>query len=254
MSIRTANVDGVFRIEIARPEKKNALSMAMYAAMAEAIAAAHDDGTVRALVIHGQPDVFTAGNDIEDFMKHPPTGPDAPVFRFMMALGMAEKPVIAAVNGPAVGIGTTLLYHCDLAYCGAHAMFSMPFVALGLCPEFGSSLLAPLSAGYRKAAEKILLSEPISPAEAVEMRLINQVLDDDKVLEHAMAQAARFNRLPPAAVRESKRLMRLALKPMLEKLIEEEARAFSRMLTRPEAREAFTAFFERRKPDWSQFS
>lgn len=254
MSIRTANVDGVFRIEIARPEKKNALSMAMYAAMAEAIAAAHDDGTVRALVIHGQPDVFTAGNDIEDFMKHPPTGPDAPVFRFMMALGMAEKPVIAAVNGPAVGIGTTLLYHCDLAYCGAHAMFSMPFVALGLCPEFGSSLLAPLSAGYRKAAEKILLSEPISPAEAVEMRLINQVLDDDKVLEYAMAQAARFNRLPPAAVRESKRLMRAALKPMLEKLIEEEARAFSRMLTRPEAREAFTAFFERRKPDWSQFS
>jgi enoyl-CoA hydratase/carnithine racemase len=133
-------------------------------------------------------------------------------------------------------------------------MFSMPFVALGLCPEFGSSLLAPLSAGYRKAAEKILLSEPISPDEAIEMRLVNQVLDDDKVLEHAMAQAARFNRLPPAAVRESKRLMRLPLKPMLEKLIEEEARAFSRMLVRPEAREAFTAFFERRKPDWSQFS
>lgn len=254
MSIQTETRDGICRIEIARPEKKNALSMAMYTAMADAIAAAHEDGTVRALVIHGQPDVFTAGNDIEDFMKHPPAGPDAPVFRFMTALGMAEKPVIAAVNGPAVGIGTTLLYHCDLAYCGAHAMFSMPFVALGLCPEFGSSLLAPLSAGYRKAAEKILLSEPIGPDEAVEMRLVNQVLDDDKVLEHAMAQAARFNRLPPAAVRESKRLMRASLKPMLEKLIEEEARSFSRMLTRPEAREAFTAFFERRKPDWSQFS
>jgi len=254
MSIKIETFDGICRIEIARPEKKNALSMAMYSAMAEAIGAAQEDGGVRAILIHGQPDVFTAGNDIEDFMQHPPTGPDAPVFQFMLALGTCEKPVVAAVNGPAVGIGTTMLYHCDLVYCGAHAMFSMPFVALGLCAEFGSSLLAPLGAGYHKAAEKLLLSEPISSDEALEMKIVNQVLDDDKVLAHAMAQAQRFVRLPPAAVRETKRLMKLSFRPQLEKLIQEEAKSFGRMLTSPEAKEAFTAFFERRKPDFSRFS
>lgn len=254
MSIKTETFDGIARIEIARPEKKNALSMAMYSAMAEAIGAAQDDAAVRAILIHGQPDVFTAGNDIEDFMQNPPTGPDAPVFQFMLALGTCEKPVVAAANGPAVGIGTTMLYHCDLVYCGAHAMFSMPFVALGLCSEFGSSMLVPINAGYHKAAEKLLLSEPISSDEAVEMKIVNQVLDDDKVLAHAMAQAQRFVRLPPAAVRETKRLMKAAFRPQLEKLIQEEAKSFGRMLKSAEAKEAFTAFFERRKPDWSSFS
>ncbi|MEF9995444.1 MAG: enoyl-CoA hydratase [Burkholderiaceae bacterium] len=254
MSIKIETFDGIARIEIARPEKKNALSMAMYLAMAEAIGAAQEDSAVRAILIHGQPDVFTAGNDIEDFMRNPPTNAEAPVFQFMLALGTCDKPVVAAVNGPAVGIGTTMLYHCDLAYCGAHAMFSMPFVALGLCSEFGSSMLVPINAGYHKAAEKLLLSEPISADEALEMKIVNQVLDDDKVLAHAMAQAQRFVRLPPAAVRETKRLMKAAFRPQLEKLIQEEATSFGRMLKSPEAKEAFTAFLERRKPDWSSFS
>jgi len=144
VSIEVSTSNGVARIGIARPEKKNAITVAMYQSMADAIGAAHDDGTVRAILIHGEKDVFTAGNDLEDFMKNPPAGMDAPVFQFMQALGLSEKPVVAAVNGAAVGIGTTMLMHCDLVYCADNAMFSMPFVSLGVCSEFASSLTIPL--------------------------------------------------------------------------------------------------------------
>jgi enoyl-CoA hydratase/carnithine racemase len=254
MSIKTATADGVARIEIARPEKKNAITVAMYQQMADAIAAAHDDATVRAIVIHGQPDIFTAGNDLEDFMKNPPTGMDAPVFQFMLALGMAEKPVVAAVNGAAVGIGTTLLAHCDLAYCADNAMFSMPFVSLGLCAEFGSSLLVPLAAGYHKAAEKLLLGDPMSAEEALEMKLVNRILPPDEVLGYALKQAGRFNNLPPTSVRETKRLMKAGWKSITEKIIADEAASFGRLLGSAEAKEAFSAFFGRRKPDFSKFA
>jgi enoyl-CoA hydratase/carnithine racemase len=254
MTIKTETTEGVARIEIARPEKKNALTVAMYHQMADAIAAAHEAPTVRAIVIHGQADIFTAGNDLEDFMKNPPTGMDAPVFRFMLALGMAEKPVVAAVNGAAVGIGTTLLAHCDLAYCADNAMFSMPFVSLGLCAEFGSSLLVPLAAGYHKAAEKLLLGEPMSAEEALEMKLVNRILPPNEVLDYAIKQARRFNNLPPTSVRETKRLMKAGWKSVTEKIIADEAQTFARMLKSAEAKEAFSAFFERRKPDFTQFS
>jgi enoyl-CoA hydratase/carnithine racemase len=256
MTIRTETGKGVARIEIARPEKKNAITVAMYRQLAEAIAAAHDDGAVRAIVIHGQPDIFTAGNDLEDFMKNASRemGLDAPVFQFMRALGYSEKPVIAAVNGAAVGIGTTMLMHCDLVYCGDSAMFSMPFVSLGLCSEFASSLLVPLAAGYHRAAEKLLLSEPISAEEALEMQIVNRILPPDEVLPHALRQAARFNQLPPASVRETKRLLRSGWKAAVEKMIVDEAQTFGRLLTSAEAKEAFAAFFERRKPDFSRFS
>jgi enoyl-CoA hydratase/carnithine racemase len=251
--IRTEHAGGIARIEIARPEKKNAITVAMYQQMAAAIAAAHEDAAVRVLLIHGQPEVFTAGNDLEDFLKNPPTNMDAPVFQFMQALGNAEKPVVVAVHGAAVGIGTTMLAHCDLVYAADTAMFSMPFVSLGLCAEFGSSLLVPLAAGYHKAAEKLLLSEPISAEEAVEMRLVNRLLPPDEVLPYARRQAERLVALPPASVRETKRLMKSGWKAVTEKLIAEEVKSFSRMLREPEAKEAFTAFFERRKPDFSQF-
>lgn len=253
MSIKTETAEGVASIEIARPEKKNAISAAMYQAMADAIAAAHAAAAVRAILIHGQPEVFTAGNDLEDFLKHPPTGMDAPVFRFMQALGASEKPVVAAVNGAAVGIGTTMLLHCDLVYCADNAMFSMPFVSLGLCAEFGSSLLVPLAAGYHKAAEKLLLSEPISAEEAAEMKIVNRILPPDEVLGYARKQAARFGSLPPSSVRETKRLMKAGWRAAVEKIIADEAQTFGRMLGSAEAKEAFTAFFERRKPDFSRF-
>jgi enoyl-CoA hydratase/carnithine racemase len=253
MTIRTHTADGVCTIEIARPEKKNALTVAMYQQMADAIGAAHDEPSVRAILIHGQPDIFTAGNDLEDFMKNPPADEKAPVFQFMAALGYAEKPVIAAVNGAAVGIGTTLLLHCELAYCADNAMFSMPFVSLGLCSEFASSLLVPLNAGYHKAAEKLLLGEPMSAEEALEMRIVNRILPPNEVLDHARKQALRFNGLPPTSVRETKRLMKAGWRSLTEKIIQDEARSFARMLRTDEAKEAFNAFFERRKPDFSRF-
>lgn len=254
MSIEVRTENGVARIAIARPEKKNALTVAMYQALADAIGAAHDEGTVRAILIHGEKDVFTAGNDLEDFMKNPPAGMDAPVFRFMQALGLAEKPVVAAVNGAAVGIGTTMLMHCDLVYCADNAMFSMPFVSLGLCSEFASSLTIPLAAGFHKAAEKLLLAEPISAEEALEMKIVNRILPPGEVLDYAIRQAERFNALPPASVRETKRLMKASWRAMTEKLIVEEATSFGKLLRNAEAKEAFTAFFERRKPDFSRFS
>jgi enoyl-CoA hydratase/carnithine racemase len=255
MTIRTDTTEGIARIEIARPEKKNAITVAMYTQLTEALVAAHADPAVRVILIHGQPDIFTAGNDLEDFLKNPPRdGMNAPVFRFMQALGGAERPVIAAVNGAAVGIGTTMLMHCDLVYCADNAMFSMPFVSLGLCSEFASSLLVPLAAGYQKAAEKLLLSEPISAEEAIEMKIVNRILPPDEVLPYAKRQAARFGALPPGSVRETKRLMKSAWKTVVEKTIVDEATTFGRMLGSAEAKEAFTAFFERRKPDFSRFS
>jgi enoyl-CoA hydratase/carnithine racemase len=252
--IKTETQDGVARIEIARPEKKNALTAAMYQAMADAIAAAHDDAAVRAILIHGQPSIFCAGNDLEDFLKNPPAGLDAPVFQFMQALGTAEKPVVAAVHGAAVGIGTTMLMHCDFVYAADNAMFSMPFVSLGICAEFGSSMLVPLAAGYHKAAEKLLLGEPISAEEAVEMRIVNRLLPPGEVLAYATRQAQRFNTLPPASVRATKRLMKSGWKAVVEKVIMDEGQTFAKMLTQGEAREAMSAFLERRKPDFSAFS
>jgi enoyl-CoA hydratase/carnithine racemase len=256
MSIKTESTGGVARIEIARPEKKNAITVAMYEQLADAFAAANADAQVRAIVIHGQPDIFTAGNDLEDFMAQNTRdqGMDAPVFKFMRALAGCEKPVVAAVNGAAVGIGTTMLMHCDLAYCSDNAMFSMPFTSLGLCPEFASSLLVPLASGYHRAAEKLLLAEPISAEDAVEMRIVNRILPPGEVLAFAKRQAARFTQLPPASVRETKRLLRAGWKAAVEKAIAEESQSFGRLLSSPEAKEAFTAFFERRKPDFSRFS
>ena len=253
MSIAVQTINGVARIAIARPEKKNAITVAMYQEMADAIGAAHDDGAVRAILIHGERDVFTAGNDLEDFLKNPPAGMDAPVFQFMQMLGLAEKPVVAAVNGAAVGIGTTMLMHCDLVYCADNAMFSMPFVSLGVCSEFASSLTIPLAAGFHKAAEKLLLAEPISAEEAFEMKIVNRILPPGEVLDYAIRQAERFNALPPASVRETKRLMKASWRAMTEKLIVDEAKSFEKLLRGAEAKEAFTAFFERRKPDFSSF-
>jgi enoyl-CoA hydratase/carnithine racemase len=259
MTIKTETADGVARIEIARPEKKNAITAAMYTQMAEAIARAHEDKAVRAILIHGQPDIFTAGNDVEDFLRFPLTADpahamDAPPYQFIKALGFAEKPVVAAVNGAAVGIGTTMLMHCDLVYCADNAMFSMPFVALGICSEFASSLTVPLNAGYHKAAEKLLLSDPISAEEALDMKIVNRILPPAEVLPYARKQAMRFNALPPNSVRETKRLMKSGWKAAMEKVLLDEATTFNRMLVGAEAKEAFSAFLERRKPDFSKFA
>lgn len=251
--IKTATFNGVTTIEIARPEKKNALTMAMYQAMADAINAAALDGAVRALLITGQPGVFTSGNDLEDFMQRPPQGPDSPVARFMQSLLAFDKPVVAAVTGAAIGIGTTMLLHCDLVYVSDEARLAMPFVSLGLVPEYASSLVLPQLLGHVRAAEKLLLGEPFAGAAAVELGIANAVLPASEVVNHARRMAERFNALPPGAVRDTKRLMRTAQKQAVQHTMATEGEIFSARLRSPEAMEAFQAFFQKRKPDFTKF-
>lgn len=253
MSIKTAIVNGVLTIEIARPEKKNALTRAMYQEMADALKAANEDNTVRAVLIQGQPGIFTSGNDIEDFMSSPPRDEDAPVFQFMRAMISCDKPVIAAVNGAAIGIGTTLLLHCDFVYVADDARLAMPFVSLGLVPEFGSSLIVPRLLGQRRAAEKLLLGDPFTGEQAVDYGIANAVLPASEVVNQARRVAERFNNLPPSAVRESKKLMRRGTEEALLEAIQVEAEIFGARLRSPEAIEAFQAFFQKRQPDFSKF-
>jgi len=248
MSILTESAEGVARIQIARLEKKNAITADMYQQLADAIDAARGDSAVCSILIHGHSEIFTAGNDLEDFLHHPPTDRNAPVFRFMRALMHVDKPVIAAVNGAAVGIGTTMLAHCDFVYSADNALFSMPFVSLGLCPEFGSSVLITLLGGRRKATEKLLLGEPISAEEAVDMRLVSRLLPPAEVLAYAKRQAMRFNAMPTEAVLETKRLLKAPWRAMVDKAIEEETITFARLLHTPRAKEALSAFLQKRAP------
>jgi enoyl-CoA hydratase/carnithine racemase len=253
MTVRTATLNGVATIEIARPEKKNALTLAMYQAMADALRAAVADAGVRAVLITGQPGMFTSGNDLEDFMQRPPQGMDSPVFQFMQALLDCDKPVVAAVTGVAVGIGTTMLLHCDFVYVSDEARLAMPFVSLGLVPEYASSLVLPQLMGHVRAAEKLMLGEPFTGADAVDCGIANAVLPAGEVVGHARRMAERFNALPPGAVRDAKRLMRAPLKDQLQQVMRTEAEIFGARLRSPEAMEAFQAFFQKRKPDFSKF-
>ena len=258
MSIKTATVNGVATIEIARPEKKNALTIAMYQAMADALRAAADDKAVRAVLITGQPGIFTSGNDLEDFMQRPPgqggsATEESAVGRFMRALLDCDKPVVAAVTGAAIGIGTTMLLHCDFVYVSDEARLAMPFVGLGLVPEFASSLLVPQLMGQRRAAEKLLLGDPFTGEQAVEAGLANAVLPAGEVVNHARRVAERFNSLPPGAVQEAKRLMRAPQRADVLQVIQAEGELFAQRLRSPEAMEAFQAFFQKRKPDFSKF-
>jgi len=253
MSIKTATLNGVATVEIARPEKKNAITQAMYQQMADAINAAAADAGVRAVLITGQPGIFTSGNDIEDFMQRPPGNLESPAFVFMKALMGCEKPVIAAVTGAAIGIGTTMLLHCDFVYVSDEARLAMPFVSLGLVPEFASSLIVPQLMGNARAAEKILLGDPFTGADAVEVGIANAVLPANEVVNHARRIAERFNALPPGAVRDTKKLMRRARSQAALETIGVEGKVFAERLQSPEAKEAFSAFFQKRKPDFSKF-
>jgi len=257
MSIKTATLNGVTTIEIARAEKKNALTVAMYQSMADTLRAAMADNAVRALLITGQPGIFTSGNDIEDFMSRPPgQGSDAaesPVFQFMRALIECDKPVVVAVTGAAIGIGTTMLLHCDFVYVSDEARLAMPFVSLGLVPEFASSLLVPQLMGHTRAAEKLLLGEAFTAEQAVDCGIANAVLPAAEVVKHARRVAERFNGLPPGAVREAKQLLRGPQRETLLKTIRTEGELFAKRLRSPEAMEAFQAFFQKRRPDFSKF-
>jgi enoyl-CoA hydratase/carnithine racemase len=249
MTIKTATRNGVTTIEIARPEKKNALTAAMYEDMVDALSKAAADEAVRAVLITGQPGVFTAGNDLEDFLQRPPQDADAPVAQFMRALIDLDKPVVAAVTGLAIGIGTTMLLHCDFVYVSEDARLATPFVSLGLVPEFASSLLMQSLMGHCRAAEKLLLGDPFTGQAAVECGLANAVLPAAEVVNHARRVAERFNALPAGAVRDTKRLMRRAGRDAVLEQMQAESAVFGARLHGPEAKAAFQAFFAKRKPD-----
>jgi enoyl-CoA hydratase/carnithine racemase len=259
MDILTSKADGILTIEFNRVARKNAITAVMYQAMADAINAAEGDVEVRAILIAGSPEIFTAGNDLDDFMKNsaPVEGVPAearPVFQFMKALSGSSKPVVAAVSGAAIGIGTTMLLHCDLVYAADNAKFSMPFSQLGLCPEFASSMLFPQLAGYPRAAEKLLLGEAFLVQEAFEMGLVSKVLPLEELRPYAQRQAAKLVALPAASIRATKALMKRAKTGPVDETMAAENQLFGAMLLAPEAKEAFTAFFEKRKPDFSKFA
>lgn len=243
----------VMTIALNRPEKKNAITGAMYTAMSDALDAARDDAGIRSILIRGTPGAFSAGNDLEDFMKAPPTSDDAPVMRFLRTISTAPKPLVASVSGVAVGIGTTLLLHCDLVYAADSAVFSLPFTQLALCPEAASSLLLPRLAGYQLAAEKLLLGEPFDAREAYRSGIVNRVLPAAEVDAFALAQADKLAALPASSLRVTKALMKRASEADVAERIREEVVHFGKMLLAPEAREAMAAFFQKRKPDFRQF-
>ena len=251
--ILTARENGVLTITIDRPARKNALTPAMYQAMVAAFAAAREDASVRAVLLRGGAEMFTAGNDIEDFLKSPPAGSDSPVIRFLDAISAFEKPLVAAVAGPAIGVGTTLLLHCDIVYAADNARFAVPFAQLGLCPEAASSLLLPRIAGYQGAAEKLLLGEIFDAAEAHRMGFVNRVLPAAELDAFVAAQLAKLVALPASSLRVTKSLMKRASEHEVKTRMDEESVHFGKMLLSPEAREAFKAFLEKRKPDFRQF-
>ena len=242
---------GVMTITFNRIDKKNSISSAMYATMADALIQADTNTIVRVVVFQGHETIFSAGNDIGDFLNGPKSTKDSPVFRFLHGISTFSKPLIASVCGPAVGIGTTLLLHCDLVYAGDNAAFSMPFVNLGLCPEAASSVLLPQMLGYHRAAEALLLGEPFMAEAALEVGLVNRVLSPMEANNYAQAIARKLASKPVSSLIETKRLMKKGHFALVAQQITEEAVSFGRMLKEPAAREAFGAFMEKRKPDFT---
>lgn len=251
--IRTRTESRISFVELARLEKKNSLTQDMYAGLADALAAAQADAQVRAVLLHGAADCFCAGNDVADFLSRPPLAAGSPSLRFFAAMLALDKPLVAAVGGPAVGIGCTMLLHCDLVFAAANARFQLPFVPLGITPEFGSTYLLPLLAGYQRAAELLLLGRPFTAEQAREAGIVTAVFPQENLLEEARKAALALAALPPESVRLTKRLLKSTHAALVETRIAEETRIFAERLASPEAKEAMTAFLEKRKPDFSRF-
>lgn len=238
--------DRIMEIRINRPEKRNAITAAMYAAMADALEQAADDGQVRAVMIVGSGGHFTAGNDLRDFQDPAALDVDRPVFRFLSAIATFPKVLIAGVVGSAVGIGTTLLLHCDLVVAGREAKFALPFVNLGLIPEAGSTLILPALIGRQRAAKLLLLGDPFGAEEALDYGIVTEVVDDGSVEEATRTLALRIAAKAPNAVMISKRFMTSSA--AVEQRIGEEAAEFADLLQSAEVAEAIAAFYEKRAP------
>ena len=251
--IKSKVANRVAFVELARLDKKNALTGEMYGQLADAIGAADQDPQARVVLLRGAPDCFCAGNDVADFLKRPPLAAGSPSGRFFTAMLEARKPIVAAVGGPAVGIGTTMLLHCDLVYAAANARFQLPFVPLGITPEFGSTYILPLLAGYQRAAELLLLGQPFTAEKAKEVGIVTAVVPAEQLFAEAEKAAAALAALPPESVRLTKQLMKKRHAQVVRDTISEEIGVFHERLGSAEAKEAMSAFLEKRKPDFSRF-
>lgn len=251
--IKTRIENRIAFVELARLDKKNALTGDMYAGLADAVAAADADAQVRAVLLHGSPECFCAGNDVADFLNRPPLAEGSPSQRFFKAMLDARKPVVAAVGGPAIGIGTTMLLHCDLVYAATNARFQLPFVPLGIVPEFGSTYILPLLAGYQRAAELLLLGQPFTADKAREVGIVTAVVSPERLMEEATRAAAQVAALPPESIRLTKQMLKKRHAQAVREAIAEEIQVFGERLKSAEAKEAMSAFLEKRKPDFSRF-
>jgi enoyl-CoA hydratase/carnithine racemase len=250
--IVTERSGSILRVQLNRPARKNAMTSAMYITMADLLNAAAKDDDIRVVLWHGAGDSFCAGNDVEDFLKNPPGPGESPQAHLIGALINFEKPVVAAVQGAAIGGGTTMLTHCDFVYAGESAKFQMPFINLALVPEFGSSYSIPARIGYLRAAELIQLGLPFDAARAAELGLVTRVIPDLKLLATATETAQKLAAKPAGALQACKKLMRQPMHGQLEQAAKLENEEFSVRVRSAEAKEAFTAFIEKRPPDFTR--
>ena len=252
--VLTHTEDGIYRIQLNRPEKKNALTHAMYSALVAALVEAGADDRVRVVLLTGTPGCFSAGNDVMDFMRAPTLDDASPVMRFLRGIPESKKPIVAAVSGLAIGIGTTMLLHCDLVYAASGTRFQMPFVNLGICPEAASSYLLPRIVGYARAAELLLLGQPFDADTARDAGIINAVCTPEEVENVALEKACLIAAQPPAAIRATRALLKRTTEAAVRETINVECEMLAKRVRSPEAAEAFQAFAQRRKPDFSSFS
>ncbi len=250
--IVTERSGSILSIQFNRPEKKNALTMSMYDTVAELLNAAAGDDGIRVVLLHGAGDSFSAGNDLGDFLKNPPKGYDSPQGRFIDALNNFDKPLIAAVHGAAIGSGTTMLTYCDFVYASEHTTFQMPFVNLALVPELGTSYSLPAQIGYIAASELILLGLPFDARRAAELGVVTRVVPEPSLLSTAFETAHRLAQQPAGAVQASKRLMKRSSRDQTAAAAKIEIQEFVSRLQSADAKEALTAFFDKRKPDFSR--
>jgi enoyl-CoA hydratase/carnithine racemase len=250
--ILTERSGSILRIQLNRPARKNAMTSSMYVARADLLDDAAKDEEISVVLSHGAGDSFSAGNDVEDFLKNPPGPGESPQTRLMDALISIDKPLVAAVQGAAVGGGATMLTHFDFVYAGESARFLMPFINLGLVPEYGSSFSVPMRIGHLRAAELILLGLPFDARRAAELGLVTRVVPDQELLAMATETAGKLAEKPSGALRASKRLLKRRSREQLEQAIRVETEEFASRLHSAEAREAFTAFLEKRPPDFTR--
>ena len=244
--------DNVLRLEISRPEARNTLNKTMLDELTEHFLKADADDEIRAILLHAQPGIFCAGGDLKEQLTQLSAESQTSGGRLIEAMKRCKKPIVACVAGPAVGFAVTLLYYCDLVYVSSSSLFALPFTALGLTPRFGVSLLALQNAGYHKAAEKILLSEPISATEALAMGLASGVYADEEVFAQADARVKRLAAMPAFAVQNAKALLRSAWSRRLDDITREEQTVFAQAAATPQAQEACAAFLEGRMPNFKK--